>query len=81
MTPDGIEYVIDAILESIDAGEAARNGVHDENSQPNDYYKGSRACEVVRDWAQDLKDSYSLDAKDKWIVNYYLDLTAPKVDA
>ena len=81
LTPAGVEYVIDAILESINEGEEARNAVHDEHSQPNDYYKGSRTCEVVRDWAQDLKDSYGLDAKDEFIVNHYLELTAPKVSA
>jgi len=61
--------------ESAVAGEAARDTIHDDEHTPLNYYSGSRACEVVRDWALDLADSYGLDARDKFIVDHYLELT------
>lgn len=72
LTADGIKYVMDRIRETLDGGPEVWNQVR---SEPNRYYDGSRQVAVVRDWAEDLC-WYSLGEADKWLVDYFLRMTA-----
>lgn len=74
LTLDGVAYVIDKLLDELDEGQEEWDKRID---RPGTFYHGCRHVEITRDWAKDLK-SYCLDRRDKFIVETFLEATAPK---
>lgn len=82
LTSDGVEYVLNAIHESIEeALEKGRASTWDrimpmpgtgEVSQT--YYAGCRHVEIMRDWSKHIAD-YGLDREDKALVDLFLQLS------
>ena len=78
LTGDGVEYVLEAILEAYDEPESDRNrimplkGTAEETAT---YYHGSRHVAIVRDWAIQISN-YSLDRREQFIVDRFLELTS-----
>lgn len=72
LTPDGIEYVLDAMRESLRVGKTERDKIHD--CYNGTYYEGSRHCEIVRDWAEHLR-WYGLDNRTERFIELYLSRT------
>lgn len=72
LTADGVEYVMDYIREALTEGPSQWNQVRDE---PGRYYDGSRRVEVTRDWAKEIKGYGGLSKADKWLIEYFLDIT------
>lgn len=70
LTTHGVQYVIDALLSALD--EWPKRGT--QIVTDGGYYHGCRQIEVCRDWAEDLR-WYSLDVKDKFIVEQFMALT------
>jgi len=75
LTNDGVDYVLAHIRDELRSGQAARNAVH--GCYDKGYYAGSRHCEIVRDWAEQL-GGYSLDDRDERLVDRYLNITEVK---
>ena len=72
LTTDGVAYVLEAIRDSLRAGRADRNTVHE--CYNGTHYAGSRHCEIVRDWAEQIR-WYSLSDRDESLVAHYLSWT------
>lgn len=70
LTKVGVQYVIEAILDTLEEGTDEWNKVR----ETDDYYHNSRSVDVVRDWAEDLKN-YNLSRKDKFLVDHFLEVT------
>lgn len=73
LTSEGVQYVLEAIRESLKAGRKKRNRVLD--CYKDTWFEGSRHCEIVREWAEDLK-WYGLESKDEKLVEKYLSWTS-----
>ena len=69
LTSDGVEYVLEAIRGSLRDGRVARDTVH--ACYKGTYYEGSRHCEIVRDWAEQLS-GYRLEDRQAHFVDVYL---------
>ena len=74
LTPNGIKYILDAIQESLRVGRQARNTIHD--CYKGTYYEGSRHCEIVRDWAEQIR--HSVQGQEEALVRRYLSWTEKK---
>lgn len=74
LTAEGVRYVIEAITESLEADDEDRNQVHP--SYDGTYYEGSRHCEIVRDWAEQISSYGGLSPADEWLIGHYLEVTA-----
>ena len=72
LTTDGVQYVLEAIADSLRDGRQARNTVHD--CYKGTWYEGSRHCEIVRDWSRELQ-AYCLAAAESALVDHYLSWT------
>jgi len=76
LTPDGLKYVIEHVIESAELPASERNHI----VQPlgaitaKDYYLGSRHVEIMRDWAR-LALAHNPDNSDKQLLQIFLDLT------
>lgn len=70
LTADGVQYVLDHILESLEHPERWDAIIDDRLP----YYKGSRWIEVERDWAEMLR-WYGLNHRDKFLIDLFLDVT------
>ena len=73
LTSSGVEYVLDAIRQSLQEPRSERDRVHPGSS--NSFYHGARRCDVVRDWAMQLLD-YDLTDRQERIVWHFLERTA-----
>lgn len=78
LTTDGVDYVLEKIQDILDEGPRRWNRVYKSPRKP-DYYKGCRSCDVVRDWAEDLREYYLTDQQ-KQLVDRFLALTAKGAD-
>jgi len=72
LTANGVAYVLDAIRDSLRAGRDERNMVHD--CYNGTYYEGGRHCQIVRDWAEQIR-WYSLSDREESLVSHYLSWT------
>ncbi len=71
LTSHGVQYVIDALLDELAHWpERGTQLILDTT-----YYHGCRQIEICRGWAEEIR-WYSLDAKDKFIVDRFLEVTA-----
>jgi hypothetical protein len=73
LTSEGVAYVLEAIRDSLREGREARNRLVPDDDRLS-YYRGSRHCEIVRDWAKDLLN-YGLIGQDRTLVAHYLSRT------
>ena len=69
LTPDGVNYVLEDIRESM-ANQGGWDTVHD--CYNGTWYEGSRHVEIVRDWATELGNYFLSDADTK-LVERFLD--------
>jgi len=72
LTTDGVEYVLEAIQESLDRPAEERNKIH--KCYDGTWYEGSRHVEIVRDWAKDLKWYFLTDEQEE-LVDKFLEET------
>lgn len=73
LTSEGIQYVLQAIKESLNTPEEERNKVHE--CYDGTYYEGSRHVEIVRDWAKDLKWYGGLTNEEEELIEKFLEET------
>lgn len=74
LTSDGVQYVLEAIRESLKVGRKARNTIHD--VYQGGWYAGSRHCEIVREWAEKLKWYGGLSNREESLIDHYLSWTS-----
>jgi hypothetical protein len=73
LTMDGVRYILEAMRDSLRDGRSNRNLVHD--CYKGTYWEGSRHCEIVRDWAEQIKWYGGLSDRDESFVAHYLSWT------